>query len=223
MLLINFFKKASVIPSVKRRMYLMLFLFNTNSHVLSLFFIFIIGSSNAQVNNINNQLLNTSVTHLQNSQINKDFQFVDTHRQVFINRTQEAKQELIIQKQNYSIYRFVFFVLIAVLVIYTFFRHYKYKILQIEKEKELQDALIKVKLQHKINLERLRIFNELCETIERRLNAISSSIEGLKLGFDIKDEKLITKLSSISVFVTHANTMLRKQSELLVQENIVLK
>ncbi len=214
MLLINFFRKASIILSVfKNGKYLMLFSFSVNSYILFFSLVIMQGIGNAQINYVVSNPLKTIETHLNSAQINRDYHITESLKQVFINRVEQAEQELIMQKHSYRLYSIGLILLTLALIIYIFYYYHNYKILQYEKEIELKEALFKIKSKYKLASDRLRIYKELHDNIERRLLTIIASIDNLKYAFDINDEILNSKLNSISDFAKHTTAILRTQRE----------
>ena len=123
-------------------------------------------------------------------------------RQILIQRAELAEQSLTIQKRNYQLYGIIGLSLILGLIAYLFINQQKLKNRQLLKENELKDALLKIETQNKLQEQRLRISRDLHDNIGAQLTFIISSIDNLKYGFDIKDEQLNQKLSSISNFTS---------------------
>ena len=71
-----------------------------------------------------------------------------------------------------------------------FYNQQKLKNRQLQKENELKDALIKIETQNRLQEQRLRISRDLHDNIGAQLTFIISSIDYLKYGFEIKNEKL---------------------------------
>ena len=130
------------------------------------------------------------------------YQSAEKQKQILIQRAELAEQDLIIQKRNYQIYGLLGLALILCLIGYLFYNQQKLKTQQLQKEKELSAALIKIETQNKLQEQRLRISRDLHDNIGAQLTFIISSIDNLKYAFDIKDEKLNTKLSTISDFAS---------------------
>ncbi|WP_296383652.1 tetratricopeptide repeat protein [Winogradskyella sp.] len=130
------------------------------------------------------------------------YQSAEKQKQILIQRAELAEQDLIIQKRNYQIYGLLGLALILGLIGYLFYNQQKLKNAQLQKENELKDALLKIETQNKLQEQRLRISRDLHDNIGAQLTFIISSIDNLKYGFDIKDEKLNTKLETISDFTS---------------------
>jgi signal transduction histidine kinase/Tfp pilus assembly protein PilF len=123
-------------------------------------------------------------------------------KEILIQRAELAEQDLVIQKRNYQLYGLTFITLILGLIGFLFYNQQKLKNQQLQKENELKDALIKIETQNKLQEQRLRISRDLHDNIGAQLTFIISSIDNLKYGFDIKDQKLTHKLETISDFTS---------------------
>ncbi|MEY8847435.1 tetratricopeptide repeat protein [Psychroserpens sp. XS_ASV72] len=130
-------------------------------------------------------------------------------KEILIQRAELAEKELTIQKKNYQVYGLIGFAIILAFIGYLFFNQQKLKNKQLKKENELKDALIKIETQNRLQEQRLRISRDLHDNIGAQLTFIISSIDNLKYGFDIKDEKLKLKLDTISAFTSETIYELR--------------
>lgn len=123
-------------------------------------------------------------------------------KEILIQRAELAEQDLVIQKRNYQLFGLGALALILGLIGFLFYNQQKLKNQQLQKENELKDALIKIETQNKLQEQRLRISRDLHDNIGAQLTFIISSIDNLKYGFDIKDQKLNDKLETISAFTS---------------------
>ncbi len=130
-------------------------------------------------------------------------------KEILKQRANLAEKELIIQKKNYQMYGLFGLAFILALIGYLFYNQQKLKNKQLQKENELKDALIKIETQNRLQEQRLRISRDLHDNIGAQLTFIISSIDNLKYGFDIKDEKLTAKLNKISAFTSETIYELR--------------
>ena len=121
-------------------------------------------------------------------------------REILIQRARIAENELKIERKNLMILAVVFLLLLSVLIGWQFFNRQKLKNIQLQKENELKDALLKIETQNKLQEQRLRISRDLHDTIGAQLTFIISSIDNLKYGFQIDDERLQNRLAGISEF-----------------------
>ncbi|MDG5492717.1 sensor histidine kinase [Psychroserpens sp. SPM9] len=123
-------------------------------------------------------------------------------RELLIQRAEIAEKNLTIQKKDMQVYGLIAIALILGLIGYLFYNQQKLKNKQLQKESQLKDALLKIETQNRLQEQRLRISRDLHDNIGAQLTFIISSIDNLKYGFDIKDEKLNTKLDTISQFAS---------------------
>jgi signal transduction histidine kinase len=130
-------------------------------------------------------------------------------KQILIQRAELAEQKILIQQRNYQLFGVIGFTLILGVIGYLLINQQKLKNKQLQKENELRDALLKIETQNKLQEQRLRISRDLHDNIGAQLTFIISSIDNLKYGFDIKDNKLNNKLSDISSFTTETIYELR--------------
>ncbi|OJX31707.1 MAG: hypothetical protein BGO86_07410 [Chryseobacterium sp. 36-9] len=127
----------------------------------------------------------------------------------------EKKQKEIIQKDSkikrknllniILVILFCFGIIISFLV----YRTLKLKNKQQKQEYELKYAIEEIAHQNKLQEQRLSISRDLHDNIGAQLTFIISSIETLKQAFNIKDEKINNKLTSISNFTKDTITELR--------------
>lgn len=125
-----------------------------------------------------------------------------SQKQILIQRAELAEQDLTLQKRNYQIYGLLGLALVLGAIGYLFYNQQKIENNQLLKENELKEALIKIETQNKLQEQRLRISRDLHDNIGAQLTFIISSIDNLKYAFDLKDEKLKYKLTTISDFTS---------------------
>ena len=150
---------------------------------------------------IEDSLLNETKTK-QIVEIREQYRTAEKEREILVQRAEIAEQNLTIQKRNYQIYSLMGIALIFGLIGFLFFNQQKLKNRQLQKENELKDALIKIETQNRLQEQRLRISRDLHDNIGAQLTFIISSIDNLKFGFNIKDDKLSKKLDHISRFTS---------------------
>lgn len=150
---------------------------------------------------IEDSLLNETKTK-QIAEASERYKSAEKERQILTQRAELAEQGLTIQKRNYQILGLLGLALILGLMGYLFYNQQRLKNIQLVKEKELQDALLKIETQNRLQEQRLRISRDLHDNIGAQLTFIISSVDNLKYGFKIKDENLTTKLESISSFTS---------------------
>jgi signal transduction histidine kinase len=128
--------------------------------------------------------------------------------------TEKKEKEILIQKasiaeKNLGLLGVFALLIISVLLGYLFFNRQKMKNSQIIRENELKEALQLIETQNKLQEQRLAISRDLHDNIGAQLTFIISSIDNLKYGFTIQDEKLNNKLVGISKFTRSTITELR--------------
>lgn len=123
-------------------------------------------------------------------------------KEILIQRAEIAEQDLIIQHRNYQIFGLIGLTVVLGLLGYLIYNQQELKNRQLKKESELKDALLKIETQNKLQEQRLRISRDLHDNIGSQLTFIISSLDNLKYAFDIKDQKLNTKLATISEFTS---------------------
>lgn len=157
---------------------------------------------------IEDSLLNETKTR-QIAEMGERYKTADKERQILIHRADLAERDLIIQKRNAQLFGIIGFAVILIFIGYLFYNQQKLRNQQLEKESELKDALLKIETQNRLQEQRLRISRDLHDNIGAQLAFIISSIDNLKYGFKITDQKLNDKLTSISDFTTETIYELR--------------
>ena len=120
---------------------------------------------------------------------------------------QTAKKEILIhekevevnQKNNILIAVSIT-ALSLIFIAFLLYRQQKLKNNQQEQEFQLESAIAKIETQDKLQEQRLTISRDLHDNIGAQLTFIISSVDNIKMAFDITNEKLDNKLSSISNF-----------------------
>jgi signal transduction histidine kinase/tetratricopeptide (TPR) repeat protein len=133
----------------------------------------------------------------------------EKEKQILIQRAELAELDFIIQKRNYQIYGVLALALILGLIGYLFYNQQRLKNNQLKKEIELKEALLKIEAQNRLQDQRLRISRDLHDNIGAQLTFVISSLDNLKYGFKIDNEKLAKKLESISGFTAETIYELR--------------
>ncbi|MFY7957440.1 MAG: tetratricopeptide repeat-containing sensor histidine kinase [Flavobacterium macrobrachii] len=128
--------------------------------------------------------------------------------------TEQKEKEILIQKaklaeKNLWILGGFSLTIIAILLGFLLFSKQKQKTLQLQKENELKDALLKIETQNKLQEQRLRISRDLHDNIGSQLTFIISTIDNLKYGLKDNDQKIINKLHSLSGFTKETIAELR--------------
>lgn len=121
-------------------------------------------------------------------------------KEILSQRADLAEKELNLNRKNTQIIGLVILACVISLLGYLIFSQQKLKNLQLKKESELKEALIKIESQNKLQEQRISISRDLHDNIGAQLTFIISSIENLQYGFQLKNKKLKSKLASISEF-----------------------
>lgn len=111
-----------------------------------------------------------------------------------------AEKKISIQNRNYLIIGIILLSLIISGIIGLSFQKQKQKNKQIRKETELKLALNEIKLQEKLQEQKLSISRDLHDNIGAHLTFIISSLETLKHLFGKQDNKLNEKLGNLRTF-----------------------
>src|SRR5690606_8369836 len=114
-------------------------------------------------------------------------------------QTKKKENEILLQKadilnkeqglktKNYQIIGLIGLTLVISLFGYLLYNQQKHKNLQLKKESELKEALVKIETQNKLQEQRLRISRDLHDNIGAQLTFIISSLDNLKYGFKLPD------------------------------------
>ena len=137
---------------------------------------------------------------IETQEVFEKYQSAEKEKKILTQRVELAEQELDISTKTYQIYGLGILAVVLGVIGYLFYNQQKLKNNQLKKENELKDALIKIETQNRLQEQRLRISRDLHDNIGAQLTFIISSIDNLKYGFKLKDEKLNTKLTGISAF-----------------------
>jgi signal transduction histidine kinase len=95
------------------------------------------------------------------------------------------------------------------LIGFLIYRQQKLKNAQQEQEFQLKSAISQIENQNKLQEQRLSISRDLHDNIGSQLTFIISSVDNVKYGFDIQNEKLDNKLTNISSFAKDTIVELR--------------
>jgi signal transduction histidine kinase len=129
-------------------------------------------------------------------------------------QTEKKEKQLLLQeakakKQNTTIIILALLAGFILLLSFVIYRNQKTKALQKQHEFDLQQAYFKIESQNQLQKQRLDISRDLHDNIGAQLTFITSSVENIQQGFTINDEKLESKLSSISDFTKETIVELR--------------
>lgn len=115
-------------------------------------------------------------------------------------KTKLLKTEIQTRKKNLLLIGLVILVLFIASIGILVVRQQRLKSKQQQQEYELKKAISKIKIQNKLQKQRLDISRDLHDNIGAQLTFIISSIDNIKYAFPSTDLKLNTKLNTISEF-----------------------
>lgn len=150
---------------------------------------------------------------LKDSIINKETYAKMAELQMKFDTAKKEKQILEqnnLEKKRLNTIKIISILLISLIIIsLLIYRTLHLKNKQQKQEYELKTAISKIETQNKLQEQRLSISRDLHDNIGAQLTFIISSIETLKQAFNITDEKISSKLASISSFTKDTITELR--------------
>lgn len=121
-------------------------------------------------------------------------------KELLISKTKIAQSELQIKKKNAQ-FQILFLFSLALLAIgYLIYRQQKLKNKQQEQEFELKSAIKEIETQNQLQEQRLSISRDLHDNIGAQLTFVISSVDNLKHGNQITDNKITNQLTKISDF-----------------------
>ena len=111
-----------------------------------------------------------------------------------------TEQKLIIKNRNLYTTLLAATLIILIILSLGYYHRYQFKKKQLQKEIALKDALSKIKIQNRLQEQRLRISRDLHDNIGSQLTFIISSIDNLKYISKDINNNFKSKLTSISSF-----------------------
>lgn len=124
-------------------------------------------------------------------------------------RIELAEKELKIGRKNSLIYGTSALALLLAILGYLIYKQQKLKNKQLQKENELKEALSQIATQNKLQEQRLRISRDLHDNIGAQLTFIISTLDSIKYGFKLQNDKLGEKIQSVSNFTSNTIFELR--------------
>lgn len=124
-------------------------------------------------------------------------------------RANIAERELSIQRKDNLIYGTTALALVIAIIGYLLYNQQKLKNRQLQKENELKEALHRIAVQNQLQEQRLQISRDLHDNIGAQLTFIISSLDNIKYGFKVENDKLLDKLKNISTFTSNTIFELR--------------
>ncbi|HLP65583.1 tetratricopeptide repeat-containing sensor histidine kinase [Flavobacterium sp.] len=121
-------------------------------------------------------------------------------KELLISKNKIAEKELQIKKKNTQ-FQILSLVSLALIVIgYLIYRQQKLKNQQQEQEFQLKSAIKEIETQNQLHEQRLSISRDLHDNIGAQLTFVISSVDNLKYGNQISDNKIVNQLTKISDF-----------------------
>ncbi len=142
--------------------------------------------------------------------------------------TERKEKEILTQKANLAVKNTYIVIIISLLILsiivgYFMLKNQKMKTLQLQKENELKDALLKIETQNRLQEQRLQISRDLHDNIGAQLTFIISSVDSLKYAFADGNPKLEDKLNNISSFTKETIYELRDTIWAMNKEAITIE
>ena len=150
---------------------------------------------------IKDSILNFDIRNRQ-AELDTEYDTEQKEKQILVQRAELAEK-------NLWILGGFFIALLAIIIGFFVYNRQKQKTQQLQKENELKDALLVIETQNRLQEQRLRISRDLHDNIGSQLTFIISSIDNLKYGYSIENQKLVEKLNSISSFTRETISELR--------------
>jgi signal transduction histidine kinase len=157
----------------------------------------------ARSNNIREHIISST------QDIEARYQTEKKEKELLESRAVIAENELKIRRKNALIYGTTSLTLIFALLGYLLFNQQKLKNRQLQKEAQLKEALSLIATQNQLQEQRLRISRDLHDNIGAQLTFIISTLDNIKYGFKLQNDKLGEKLQSISNFTSNTIFELR--------------
>ena len=146
---------------------------------------------------------------LLNKQTNEKIAELDIKYETNKKEKQLLEKDLEAKKRKVIILVLALSIFFIALLGYLIYRQQKLKNKQQTQEYELKQAILKIENQNKLQEQRLSISRDLHDNIGSQLTFIISSVDNVKYGFDIQNDKLNSKLTNISSFAKDTIVELR--------------
>ena len=128
------------------------------------------------------------------------YQSEKKEKQLLLFKNELFKNEIETKRKNTWLLIISVITLFIAVLGYLLYSQQKLKNRQQEQEFQLKTAIKEIENQNKLQEQRLSISRDLHDNIGSQLTFIISSVDNVKYGFDINNEKLESKLSNISTF-----------------------
>lgn len=137
------------------------------------------------------------------------FKTQEKETQLAQTRAALAEKELKLGRKNMLIYGVSVLALLLAILGYLLYNQQKLKNRQLQKEAQLKEALNQIATQNQLQEQRLRISRDLHDNIGAQLTFIISTLDNIKYGFKLQNDKLSEKLQYISSFTSNTIFELR--------------
>src|SRR5690606_10722265 len=137
------------------------------------------------------------------------FKTQEKETQLAQTRAALAQKELKLGRKNMLIYGVSVLALLLAVLGYLLYNQQKLKNRQLQKEAQLKEALNQIATQNQLQEQRLTISRDLHDNIGAQLTFIISTLDNIKYGFKLQNDKLGEKLQNISSFTSNTIFELR--------------
>jgi len=134
------------------------------------------------------------------SEIETKYEVEKKEKELLQSKVEIAKNELQIKKKNTQFQILALISLALITIGYLIYRQQKLKNKQREQEFELKSAIKEIETQNQLQEQRLSISRDLHDNIGAQLTFVISSVDNLKHGNQITDNKITNQLTKISDF-----------------------
>lgn len=134
------------------------------------------------------------------AELETKYQTEKKEKELIRSKAQITRKDLETKQKNSQLIFALILALGFLIIGYLVYRQQKQKNQQQAQENELKLAIEKIENQSKLQEQRLSISRDLHDNIGSQLTFIISSVDNIKYGFDITNQKLDNKLTTISSF-----------------------
>ena len=128
------------------------------------------------------------------------YQSEKKEKQLLLAKNELIEKELLIKKKNTQFQILILISLALITIGYLIYRQQKLKNKQQEQEFQLKSAIKEIEAQNNLHEQRLSISRDLHDNIGAQLTFVISSVDNLKFGNQINDNKIVNQLTKISDF-----------------------
>jgi signal transduction histidine kinase len=143
------------------------------------------------------------------AEIENKYQVEKKEKELLESKAKLVQKEIETKQKNNLLIIASILALSFLIIGYLVYRQLKQKNKQIVQENQLKSAIAEIENQNKLQEQRLSISRDLHDNIGSQLTFIISSVDNVKYGFDITNEKLDNKLTNISSFANDTILELR--------------